>query len=72
MNLLRHETGDELVLLVEIVLVHSARRDLIHGEVRLAAGDGFDEGVVQEDVLLLGLHEEVALRANVSQKAEDV
>jgi hypothetical protein len=34
--------------------------------------DGLEERVVQENVLLLGLHQEVALRANVPEEAVDV
>lgn len=71
-NLLRRERRDELELVAQILVVHAARGDLIQRQIRLAARDGLDQRVVQEDVLLLGLHEEVALRADVPEEAEDV
>ncbi len=34
--------------------------------------DGLEKGVVDEDVLLFGLHQKVALVADVAQEAADV
>ena len=41
-------------------------------DVRLATLDGFQQSVMQEDVLLLSLHQEVALCPDVLEEAEDV
>lgn len=71
-DLLRDEAGDELELLVQVLRVHAALGNLVDREIRLAARNRLDQGVVQENVLLFGLHEEVSLRSDVPKKAENV
>lgn len=68
----RLELYDVLVLLLQ---VGSAVLQLLHllgHQIGLPRGDGLHQSVVQEYVLLLGLHQEVPLSTNVTQKAKDV
>lgn len=72
MNFFRHETRYETKLLINILVVHLTCRNLLDCQIRVAICNRFDECVVNENVLLLGLHQKVALRANVTKEAKNI
>lgn len=66
------ELYDILVLLLQVGCAVLELLDLFGRQIGLARGNGFDEGIMQENVLLLRLHKEVSLCPDVTQEAKDI
>lgn len=66
------ELNDILVLLLQVGCAVLELLDLFGRQIGLARGNGFDEGIVQENILLLRLHKEVTLCTNVTQESKDI
>lgn len=66
------ELNDILVLLLQVGCAVLELLDLFDRQIGLARGNRFDEGIVQENILLLRLHKEVTLCTNVTQESKDI